>query len=607
MTEARPAISTPLSQLLNDTDTDRDTDSVEQEILRLIASQSRQSPVPVFIAVALLALIAASRIPVWMAAVWFVLAVVMLIVRFRALRSLPLRTDLPASQRLQRVVTLNLANGMVHALCLFSFPSLSEPERAFFSVLLLGLCSGSVGTSAGYRPALLAYIAPVMGLLTVLWALSPGVAQPSLVERVIALLMVFYSAILLGLARELHRAIVQAWEIRFREHELNEKLRVALEVAESASRAKTRFLAAASHDLRQPLHTITMLGAALSMRGGDERSQQMVALLNEVTGAFSTQLDGLLDISKLDAGVVQTERKPVCISAVLTRHMAEIASLLEAKNIEPVLLCETDDYADTDEQLFLRVLRNLTQNAIKFTDHGSIALEVRRRRADGADASADSIEVVVADTGRGIPLDQQDKVFQEFYQIGNPERDRSQGLGLGLSIVRRMLDLLDIDMLMLSRPGQGTRFVLNLPLAALQTGAPSTPAETPQARVFDLTVLVIDDEKSVRTGMRILLEELGCRCLEASGTASAAAQVKHLRPDLVLADFRLRGIDSGTEAIAAVHARWPGVPAVLVSGDTAPSRLQEAQRLGMRLLHKPLALQTLKQELTQAQAVASLR
>lgn len=569
-----------------------EAESVEQEMVRLISNQSKRVPFPVFIALATIALIAAGHITPWIALVWLVLACAIMLWRFRTLWALPERADLPPVQRLQLTVRLNLLAGLVHASALLVFPLLSEAERAFFSVLLMGLCTGTVATSAGYRPALLAYLLPVMLGLALMWGLSPGATQTGWVERVIGVLLLFYMAVLLGLAREVNRGIVEAWTIRLRERDLNAKLQTALETAENASHAKTRFLAAASHDLRQPLHTITMLGAALSMRPVDARSQQIVTLLNEVAHSFSEQLDGLLDISKLDAGVIAAERKPVLIAELVTQHMAEIESLMEAKNLHPVLSCQTDDFADTDPLLFLRILRNLTQNAIKFTDSGSIHLEVRRRGA--------RIEVVVADSGCGIAPDQQDKVFQEFYQIGNSERDRTQGLGLGLSIVQRLVALLGIGLQMQSTTLQGTRFVLSLPAVAEPTSVVARPPDAAQDANFKLCVLVIDDEKTVRTGLRILLQELGCACIEASSTEQAITQVKHSRPDLVLADYRLRGSDSGIHAIKAVHALWPGVPAVLVSGDTAPSRLQEAQYAGIRLLHKPLPLDVLKKELVAA-------
>lgn len=568
-------------------------DSVEQEMVRLISNQARRVPLPVFIAVVIMSWIAFKPLPAWLVGVWFVIATIVMISRYLALIALPNLQNLTAQARLQKFVKLNLISGLTHAVALGAFPFFTEAERAFFSVLLMGLCTGSVATCAGYRPALLAYVSPIMLGLSFMWALGPGLADVSVVERVIGLLLLFYGAVLLGLARELNRGIVQAWDIRMRERELNTQLQKALANAENASRAKTRFLAAASHDLRQPLHTITMLGAALGLRQLDARSHEIVGLLNDVSQSFSEQLDGLLDISKLDAGVITAERQAINISDLIRQHGVEVQSLAAAKGIKLNLVCATDSYVYTDAALLTRVLRNLTQNAIKFTDEGSIALETK--------LVSGYVQVTVADTGHGIAPDQQEKVFQEFYQIGNPERDREQGLGLGLSIVRRLVDMLGITLHMNSVPEQGTQFVLRLPLAEAPSAVASVDVQEDLDRVFNLCVLVIDDEKNVRTSLRMLLEELGCTCLDANGTEQAAAQVAQTRPDLVLADFRLRGADSGLLAIAAVHQRWPGVPAVLVSGDTAPDRLQEAQYAGIALLHKPLLLDVLKQELAKVQ------
>lgn len=568
-----------------------DDDSVEQEMVQLIANSAHRVPAPVFILAACLAVIGAGRLPLWVVGSWFALAVGVIALRLYVFRSLPNRTDLTSAQRFDRVIYLNILGGVTYSLTLIGFPEYSDAERAFATMVLIGLCTCAVTTTSCKPVGAYAYTGPIMAGMALAWALTERPEGATFMEKVIPVLVILYAIILVGLAKEVNRAIVESWTIRLRERDLNNQLQAALRTAENASNAKTRFLAAASHDLRQPLHTISTLGAALSLRPADERSRQIIDFLNTVTTAFAEQLDGLLDISKLDAGVVEANRKPVKLSTLLQQHMAEISEHMAAKRLQPMLQCDTDDAADTDPMLFLRVLRNLTQNAIKFTDQGSIGLSLRR--------VGPHLEVVVSDTGRGIPPDQQDKVFQEFYQVGNPERDRSQGLGLGLSIVHRLVAMLDIQMTMRSVPGHGTQFTLLLPVA---TGVvlPEPVPEPPPAQPVNMTVLVVDDEKAVRTGLRILLEELECNCIEASGTRQAAQVVKHTRPDLVLADFRLRGTDSGIDTIAAVRTRWPDVYAVLVSGDTAPDRLQEAQRAGIRLIHKPLALDTLRHLLASA-------
>jgi CheY-like chemotaxis protein/anti-sigma regulatory factor (Ser/Thr protein kinase) len=243
----------------------------------------------------------------------------------------------------------------------------------------------------------------------------------------------------------------------------------------------------------------------------------------------------------------------------------------------------------TDPALVLRVLRNLTENAIKFTQQGQITLRLRVENATAL--------ISVEDTGRGIPPDEQAMVFEEFYQVDNPERDRTKGLGLGLSIVRRLCSLLGITLDLRSQAGQGTCVTLRLPLESYGLIAPPPVAPADQQSFRGLSVLVIDDERSVRLGMRVLLEELGCRFLEACSVQEAIQQARATRPDVVLADMRLRNGETGIDAIHGIEAAIGATPCLLISGDTAPDRLQEANRAGIKLLHKPVALPLLQAEL----------
>jgi CheY-like chemotaxis protein len=207
---------------------------------------------------------------------------------------------------------------------------------------------------------------------------------------------------------------------------------------------------------------------------------------------------------------------------------------------------------------------------------------------------------VVRDSGMGIPRELQAQVFEEFYQVHNPERDRSKGLGLGLSIVRRLADLLGIEIAMDSTPGAGTAFELRLPLA--RRPEPVAIKNHPSDEHYlGLSVLVLDDERSVRYSIRLLLEEMGCTCMDAGSTQEALELARQRRPDLVLADLRLRGNENGIAAIRELRALCGGdVPALLISGDTAPDRLQDAQRAGIRLLHKPVGLNALRAEMRAA-------
>lgn len=236
----------------------------------------------------------------------------------------------------------------------------------------------------------------------------------------------------------------------------------------------------------------------------------------------------------------------------------------------------------TDEALLNRALSNLTDNALKFTRGGGQVTLALRRRGDEA-------LLEISDSGIGIPPDQHEKVFDEFYQVGNTQRDRAKGLGLGLSIVKRLCVLIGARLEMQSVVGAGTRFSISLPTVV----APETVQSGSVLKLGSkqsMTVLVIDDELMVRQSMRLLLQELGCTVHDAVGSIEAA-QIAASEPiDLILSDMRLAEGDSGIEAISRVRKIRPGVRAVLVTGDTAPERLREAQASGLQLLHKPLTL-----------------
>ena len=564
-------------------------EEVHQRLLELLAEQSRRVPVPVGVLLVVVALMAAQRMPWWLPALWAAAAVAVLMVRRRRLGMLPAQADVPTSQRVRTAVVLSFINGSIHGLGLAAFPVLQDAERMFFTLVILGLCSGSVGTTAGHRRIFLAYVLPAAGTLPFWWLLYPGGTSQPWTQASLALLIALYIWILVGLADGAWRNFSESVRIRFQDREKAAQLREALAQATQANQAKTRFLAAASHDLRQPLHTIGLLVAALSLRPIEGRDREVVDLLSQVTVALSEQLDQLLDISKLDAGVVEPERKIVDLGEMLRMHHAEMRAPIEEKGLRAVLDCPMGARCWTDPALVLRVLRNLTENAIKFTQQGEIVL---RLRMEGSHAL-----LSVQDSGRGIPADEQAMVFEEFYQVDNPERDRTKGLGLGLSIVRRLCSLLGITLELRSVQGEGTAVTLRLPLetyGAITQPQPLAPAGQSFA---GLTVLVIDDERSVRLGMRVLLEELGCRFTEASSIAEATLQARAARPGVILADMRLRNGENGIQAISTIVDAIGPTPALLISGDTAPDRLQEATRAGIKLLHKPVALPVLQAEL----------
>jgi len=240
----------------------------------------------------------------------------------------------------------------------------------------------------------------------------------------------------------------ESCRFRYGEQESNRELTRALERLNEASRAKTQFLAAASHDLRQPFHSLNVLVAALQLRPLDERSREIAGLLDAVNQSMSKQLDGLLDISRLDAGTVQPTLAPLRLDDFVAAHHATLTPLARDRGQRLVLDAAAGITVVSDGALLMRVLSNLTDNALKFTPAGGIVTLSLRRDGDAAVLS-------VADSGIGIASAEHERVFREFYQVSNVERDRSKGLGLGLSIVQRLCALLGVTLQLDSQPGRG--------------------------------------------------------------------------------------------------------------------------------------------------------
>lgn len=401
---------------------------------------------------------------------------------------------------------------------------------------------------------------------------------------------VVYLISLLLMARNGSREIRSAIDLRFENSELVEQLRVETELAgaarreaERANAAKSKFLAAASHDLRQPLHAMTLFTAAMEEHALPSESRAMVGNIQRCATALESLLQTLLDTSKIDAGVIEPRPENFRLAMLAHRMVAEFTPQAQAAGLTLAAGC-CDATVYSDPALIERILRNLISNAIRYTPAGNIVI---RCRAEG-----DNVVVEVSDTGIGIPTTEQERIFEEFVQLGNPERDRSKGLGLGLAIVRRLADLLRVPLTLESAPGRGSTFRIALP--AGDPAAIDVRADDIGVAVLSLdgvTVAVVDDEADVRDGMSTLLQGWGCRVLtgEDADTVIAALDAVGVVPDVALVDYRLRADTTGVEAIGRLNEHFGiPIPAAIVTGDTAPERLIEAQASGYVLLHKPL-------------------
>jgi len=370
-------------------------------------------------------------------------------------------------------------------------------------------------------------------------------------------------------------------------HQREMGLTQAKEEAEHASVAKTRFLAAASHDLRQPLQALNLFVYALEGKEKDEEKRDIITLIRNSLDSLKELLNTLLDISKLEAGVVQPNMRDFSAGTMIERIKGELTAVAWANDLE-LRTVPSSAIVRCDPSLLETVVRNLVDNAIKYTEHGRVLVGCRRRNA--------YVRFEVWDTGPGIPADQRELIFQDFYQIDNAARKRSQGLGLGLSIVKRMSNLMGCAMGCDSQPGKGSVFWVEAPISL--EGSIITHTVTPRLiHAAPSTgkghIVLIEDDDQVLLGLQSLLETQGFTTLafqEANrDTLTETFAVKKRMPDLIIADYRLEAQTTGSEAIHSIREILnKNIPAIIITGDTAPERLREAKKSGFPILHKPV-------------------
>jgi signal transduction histidine kinase/DNA-binding NarL/FixJ family response regulator len=351
-----------------------------------------------------------------------------------------------------------------------------------------------------------------------------------------------------------------------------------------ANLAKSRFLAAASHDLRQPLHALNLFVTQLQTERDQDEKSRLVAQIDSAVTAMNELFNALLDISKLDAGVLAPVVTEFPVERLLKRIETTFAGAARAKGLR--LRCvHSRAVIRSDFILLERIILNLVSNAVRYTERGGIVIGCRHRGG--------LLRVDIWDSGIGIAPDQQRNIFGEFYRIAGPDQPGHGGLGLGLAIVDRLARLLDHPVALISRSGRGSRFSITAPLAA--TGRVLVESSVVPEQVSDpvagKVVVVIDDDMLVLDGMRGVLRSWGCDVVTAtSDNAALAALAGHERPpDLIISDYRLGDGKTGFKAIERVRRAFGAdVPAFLISGDTAPDRLREASASGYFLLPKPV-------------------
>jgi signal transduction histidine kinase/CheY-like chemotaxis protein len=466
---------------------------------------------------------------------------------------------------------LAVGGSMWAAACfLFYVPDRIEYQLFLVTMLLGAVVSGLV-TLAVYLPAYLAFVTPFVAATAIRYGQG---GDPLHWGIALAAVVTFF--LFINFARYIQNSFVESLRLRMALAERNREV-------ERANLAKSRFLAAASHDLRQPLHALNLFAAQLSHQVDPAERARLVGRIDAAIASMNELFNALLDMSKLDAGVLAPDITEFPVGHLLDRIETTFAAAAREKGLH-LSVVPSDSWVRTDAILLERILLNLVSNAVRYTSRGGVVVGCRRR--------GDSVRIEVWDSGIGVVEGEHRSIFGEFYQVDAPLPGQRAGLGLGLSIVDGLCRLLGHPIELVSRPGKGSRFAVSVPLAAVRrtVEAPATlEAITNPAR--DKLIVVIDDDALVLDGMRGLLQGWGCRVVTADshGAALAGLAAQPGQPNLVISDYFLANGTTGIDAIDRLRAAFAGpIPAFLISGDTTRERMREADLSGLPLLHKPV-------------------
>lgn len=482
-------------------------------------------------------------------------------------------------------------------------PGLARPE---FALLVTASAVVFVGQSSGilYRPIVLAQAlsGPLVFALGLLHSFGTEYVMLAAGFVIIGLSSILLSSsdteaarLALRFGTENERLLAESIRQQALAEAARHEAERARQEAELADRGKTAFLAAAGHDLRQPLHALVQYHGHLLRSNQDADLSNTVVRIGKSLDAMHDLLDAMLEVSKLMTGTIRPQLRVFRLEAVLERLDAQLHPLAEAKGLEfslqtQALMLKSDDI------LLERILRNLALNAIRYTETGQIGIRVRQHQGQ--------CRILVWDTGIGIAKAEQSRIFDEFYQIANDARDARKGLGLGLAIVRQLSNLLQIRIRLSSVPGRGSVFALELPLAKENelpeqtTGRDASPDFTRGAYI----VLVDDNAESLEATAQTL-RSFGARVLTASSSLDAIdrLQSQEFAPQLLVSDYRLVG-ETGLDVIRVLSENQKAlygddfeIATLLITGDTAPAELQKAQQAGVLMLHKPLSAERLYQ------------
>ncbi len=557
-------------------------DSLEAEQARYIHRSVPTAALGGLVVVALVVIVFRPVVPDHLLYAWLGSFVVLTVVRapgWLRFRGVVFGPD--TSRRwLRQAATASFASGALWgAGALFLFPEGEVIYQIVFAVALIFMAVAAMFSYAPHYATFLAFMIPSTVPCIVGLALKGGPIQVAF-----AIGLCNLSMVVLWSRRSFNRLFVESMRLRFENVDLVAQLTQQKETAETANVAKSRFLAAASHDLRQPIHALNLYLGAFAQIQLPRQAASLLAKVRQCAHIMDEMFRTLLDVSKLDAGAVKPQVSTFALGPMLARARLEFEPQARVKGLR-LRVRRTAAFAKSDPALVERILRNLISNAIRYTERGGVVVGCRRRQG--------AVRVCVYDSGVGIDQGDQSLVFEEFYQVGNRERDRSKGLGLGLAIVERLARLLEAPVTLISRRRHGSLFAFDL--------QPGNPAELPAIRfnrpggtrrdLSGTVVVVVDDEELILDAAQVLLRQWNCTVIAATSGSEALRQLADSTrpPDVLLCDCRLRDDESGVGVVEAIRNEFNAdIPALLITGDTDPDQIRAITASGLAVLHKPL-------------------
>jgi two-component system, sensor histidine kinase len=571
--------------------------AIDAERLRLLCRQTVRAPIGVLVAAGFVAAIMAPHVGAFAAWGWAAAAIGLW--TLRAAVAATLLAKPPAAARTRRWIDVMIAaatlSGAVAGTSVLVFFGAPPLEWVLMTMVLCAWSAGGVAVSAAVPAAFYGLVTLFLTPLALGWLASD---MPLRVP--VAAMIVFFLFYLIVYARDGAALVARALRVGFENEELARQLRLseaearaARQRAEEANRAKSSFLAAASHDLRQPLHSLTLLLDHAVRTSEEPKVMQTLRQAARSAESLHELFTGLLDLSRLDAGSLAPEIKPLSLRKVLERIDNDYRALAHGKGL--AFDCgHSTAWALSDAVMLDRILRNLLDNAVKYTDAGRIAVQVEELGSE--------LRVTVRDSGVGIAAADRERIFEEYFQARNPARDRARGMGLGLAIVKRLCDLLGHAIHVQSDPGQGSAFTVVLPRGE----PPPAPADEADARpshdaLHGRLVVLLEDSADVIEAMRTVLADWGCELIADVDADGAIAQLRARgrAPDAIVADWRLGGSENGLQAIQRLHAHFGAVHAALVTGEIDAAAIDVPARMAVSVMRKPLRSSELRDWLLQ--------